>query len=109
MKACETGLNEVVKTRGRSKSEEKREKMLEAASELFLLQGFDNVSMAAVADKANVSKQTVYSHFGSKDKLFCAALEAKCEKFQLFDMLANLDNPNKRHINVHCTSVRRSY
>lgn len=51
-------------------SEKKREAILEAASELFLDNGYGNVSMDVVAQKANVSKRTVYNHFASKEILF---------------------------------------
>lgn len=48
--------------------------MVQAAAELFLEQGFQ-VNMAAVASRAQVAKQTVYSHFGTKETLFQAAIE----------------------------------
>lgn len=49
-------------------------RVLEAASQLFLESGY-RVSMEAVAQRAGVSKQTVYAHFGSKRGLFHAVLE----------------------------------
>lgn len=48
--------------------------MLEAACALFLERGYE-VNMAAVARTARVSKQTVYSHFGTKEALFRQAVE----------------------------------
>lgn len=51
-------------------SEKKREDILDAASRLFLDKGYGNVSMDEVAQKANVSKRTVYNHFASKEILF---------------------------------------
>ena len=61
-----------------SRSEQKREQILQAAKELFCEQGFPNTSMDEVAKLAGVSKQTVYSHFGCKDDLFVASIESKC-------------------------------
>ncbi|CAM3382026.1 TetR/AcrR family transcriptional regulator [Shewanella violacea] len=61
-----------------SRSEQKRLQILEAAIELFCGQGFPCTSMDEVAKLAGVSKQTVYSHFGSKDELFVASIESKC-------------------------------
>lgn len=49
-------------------------RMVQAAAELFLEAGFQ-VNMAAVASRAQVSKQTVYSHFGTKEALFHAAID----------------------------------
>lgn len=70
-----------------SKSEQKRIQILNSAIELFCNQGFPNTSMDEVAKVAGVSKQTVYSHFGSKDDLFVASIEAKCVVHQLTDEL----------------------
>ena len=65
---------------GRPKDLEKRAAILAAAKQLFAAQGFEGTSMDAVAKVASVSKLTVYSHFGDKDALFKAAVEAKCEE-----------------------------
>jgi TetR/AcrR family transcriptional repressor of mexJK operon len=65
---------------GRPKDLEKRAAILSAAKQLFAAQGFEGTSMDAVAKVAGVSKLTVYSHFGDKDALFKAAVEAKCEE-----------------------------
>lgn len=63
----------------RSKNEAKRQQILTAATELFTEQGFIETSMVEIANKAEVSKQTVYSHFGKKEDLFSAAIAQKCE------------------------------
>ncbi|WP_342805183.1 TetR/AcrR family transcriptional regulator [Alteromonas sp. M12] len=68
---------------GRPKSEEKRVNILLAASDLFLSQGFSSTSMDQVAKKAEVSKQTVYSHFSNKDALFTSVIAYKCAQYQL--------------------------
>ena len=47
-----------------------REKILAAAEEVFLGNGFLGANMDAIAETAGVSKQTVYSHFDSKEALF---------------------------------------
>lgn len=62
----------------RTKSEEKRIQILNAAIELFTEQGFSNTSMDQIARQAGVSKQTVYSHFGNKEDLFVGAVGCKC-------------------------------
>ncbi|KPA99874.1 TetR/AcrR family transcriptional regulator [Ahrensia marina] len=53
-----------------------REKILAAAENIFLRHGFLGTNMDNVADHANVSKQTVYAHFGSKEALFIDVVEA---------------------------------
>lgn len=64
--------------RNRSRSEEKRRLIMMAAADLFMEQGFDVTSMGAIAERAEVSKQTVYSHFGSKEGVFVASVEDRC-------------------------------
>ena len=64
---------------GRPKDLGKRTAILEVAKRLFPAHGFDGVSMDQIAAEAGVSKLTVYSHFGDKESLFCAASTAQCE------------------------------
>ncbi len=77
----------------RTKSEEKRQQILSAASELFLNSGFDRVSMDQVALKSGVSKQTVYSHFGSKEDLFSATISHRCADDKLTNDLFDINRP----------------
>lgn len=80
-------------SRGRPRSEEKRRAIYEAASVLFLDSGYDNVSMDRVAEQAGVSKQTVYSYFSSKEALFCACIEEKCDSYGLTSNLFDVTLP----------------
>ena len=68
---------------GRPKSEEKADAIREAAASLFLTEGMSKTSMDAVAQAAGVSKQTVYSHFNSKDDLFRACVATKVHMYGL--------------------------
>lgn len=70
----------------RSKSESKRKQILVAATLLFTEQGYSSTSMALIAKNAGVSKQTVYSHFGSKDELFAASIKQKCDSYQMTEI-----------------------
>jgi len=53
----------------------KRRQILEGASHVFLIQGFDGASMGAIAQQAGVSKGTLYVYFKSKEELFAAIVE----------------------------------
>lgn len=68
---------------GRPKSEEKRERISHAAAQLFLTEGYERASMDNIAQRANVSKQTVYSHFRNKDELFQSCITGKIRQYQL--------------------------
>jgi AcrR family transcriptional regulator len=52
------------------RSARKRRVILEAATELFLKNGYAGTSMDEIASVAGVSKQTVYKHFADKEGLF---------------------------------------
>ena len=56
-------------------------KIMQAAKDLFMAEGYGAVSMDEVARSAGVSKATVYSHFGSKEKLFAAIIHDACRGF----------------------------
>jgi AcrR family transcriptional regulator len=53
-----------------------RERILEAAMEIFAQFGFRRASMDQVAREAGLTRQAVYHHFKSKEALFRAAVEA---------------------------------
>lgn len=46
-----------------------RDTIIEAAEELFEAKGFDQVSVAEIADAANISVKTLFVYFRSKDDL----------------------------------------
>lgn len=53
-----------------------RERILDAAMEIFARYGYRRASMDQVADAAGLTRQAVYHHFQSKEALFRAAVEA---------------------------------
>ncbi len=55
---------------GSRRSPGKHKAILDAATEIFLRNGFLGTSMDEVALQSAVSKQTVYQHFASKEALF---------------------------------------
>ena len=48
-----------------------------------MTEGMERTSMDAIAQAAGVSKQTVYSHFRSKDELFRACITCKVDEYGL--------------------------
>jgi TetR/AcrR family transcriptional regulator of autoinduction and epiphytic fitness len=65
---------------GKKPSLEKRAAILAAATDAFRDAGFEAASMDRIAERANVSKRTVYNHFSSKEALFEAVVEQLVEK-----------------------------
>jgi TetR/AcrR family transcriptional repressor of mexJK operon len=57
----------------------KRTTILDAATTVFLRNGYVGTSMDEIAALARVSKQTVYKHFADKESLFIAIVNAAVE------------------------------
>ena len=59
-----------VKERRERQKSETRDKILDAARELFVTEGFEGVSMRKVAEKIEYSPTAIYVHFADKQELF---------------------------------------
>ncbi|MDF5728458.1 MAG: TetR/AcrR family transcriptional regulator [Rhizonema sp. PD38] len=78
-------LGSKVKKRGpgRPRADERdlrNEAILEAATAVFLEQGFARASTDEIARRAGASKQTIYSLYPSKAELFAALIKRRSEK-----------------------------
>lgn len=59
-----------VKERREREKSETRDKILDAARELFATEGYERVSMRKVADRIEYSPTAIYVHFADKEELF---------------------------------------
>src|SRR5260370_30085057 len=57
-----------------------RDRLLDAASELFYAEGVQSVGINRVIEHAGVAKDSLYRTFGSKEELVCAYLKARHEE-----------------------------
>jgi AcrR family transcriptional regulator len=80
---------------------ERRSRVLDAARELFLEQGFGSTSIDQIAQRAGTSTQTVYASFGNKPgvlrRVIDVAVAGDHEDVMVFDrpeMRAILDDPD---------------
>src|SRR5207244_1010955 len=62
------------------RSARKRQAILDAATTIFLRQGYLGTSMDEIAARAGVSKQTVYKHFADKERLFVEIVVATVDE-----------------------------
>ena len=62
------------------RSARKRLAILDAATTIFLRQGYLGTSMDEIAARAGVSKQTVYKHFVDKERLFVEIVVANVDE-----------------------------
>lgn len=76
----------------------KHTQIMDAAHKLFLETGYGATSMDAIAEQANVSKRTVYSHFGSKEALFSAVMGYLCASMGFSEEHAPADAPVRDYL-----------
>jgi AcrR family transcriptional regulator len=59
---------------------DRRRQILEAATEIFARQGFEGTTTRQIAESAKVNEAIIFRHFPSKEELYWAVLEHKCEE-----------------------------
>ncbi|MCY1410580.1 Bacterial regulatory protein, tetR family [compost metagenome] len=75
-------MTEITQTRrGRPANEALSQTIVDAAGELFVELGFQATTMDKVAQRAKISKLSIYRHFENKEALFSAAIAAGCHQF----------------------------
>jgi len=67
----------------------KRDAILDSACGVFLEVGYAAASMDNVANRAGVSKATIYAYFNGKEDLFGAVIRMRCDRNMTF---ANVDD-----------------
>jgi AcrR family transcriptional regulator len=89
-----------------------RERLLDAASELFYDHGVHTVGIDAIIDHAGVAKASLYNTFGSKEELVRAYLEARYEarRETMLAAMEMYEDPKGKLLavfNVLATTVRQ--
>jgi AcrR family transcriptional regulator len=64
----------------RFKAEDRREQILAAATDLFARQGFQGTTTREIAHRARVNEAIIFRHFPSKEDLYWAVIDHKCEQ-----------------------------
>ena len=67
-------MSDPVKPRG-SRTRATRRKITDAATELFVLDGYSATTLERIASRAGVAVQTVYFHFGNKSSVLKEAVD----------------------------------
>lgn len=89
---------------GRKRGDVKRDKIVRSAAKLFLEKGYDNVSINDIIDVVGGSKGTIYSNFGSKEKLFELVVEQMCS-----DVTIQIDTRPVGTLEEQLTRIARSF
>ena len=59
----------------------REQQMLDAAVQMFSVNGYHETSMDAIAAQAEISKPMLYLYYGSKEELFAACLDRELNRF----------------------------
>jgi TetR/AcrR family transcriptional regulator, regulator of autoinduction and epiphytic fitness len=79
---------------------DKARQILQGAMQEFLARGYAAASMDRVAAAAGVSKATVYSHFGDKERLFIALVEQMAQE-RMREIMGSLDRTLAPRAGMH--------
>ncbi|MBT0959726.1 TetR/AcrR family transcriptional regulator [Denitromonas iodatirespirans] len=76
-----------------NKGERTRQTILDAAVAMACEAGFESLSIGALADRVGMSKSGLFAHFGSREDLQIAAIEAAAARFSDLVFLPALKAP----------------
>jgi AcrR family transcriptional regulator len=60
-------------------AQDRRQRLLDAAAELFSRQGYKGTTTRQIAAKAGVTEALIYRHFPTKEDLYWEIIEARCK------------------------------
>ncbi|WP_295813390.1 TetR/AcrR family transcriptional regulator [uncultured Nitratireductor sp.] len=87
----------------------KRLSILDAGARAFCREGYAGANIDMIAAEAGVSRQTVYNHYGDKDKLFAAVVTEITQRCNArsFEVLASFpDQPTDLEKELTCFAER---
>jgi AcrR family transcriptional regulator len=88
-----TSETTVTRRRQRSDGARSRQAILKGASELATVEGLEGLSIGRLADHIGMSKSGLYAHFGSKEELQLATIDAAQEIFEREVVARALEQP----------------
>jgi AcrR family transcriptional regulator len=91
-------VNAATLRRLRPRGQTRRAQILDAATKVFVENGYGAATIDLVVSRAGASKATVYSFFGGKEGLFTAIIEERAER-----ILAALPHVGIDHVDVRTT------
>jgi AcrR family transcriptional regulator len=94
--------------RGRPANEVLGQTIVGAACELFVELGFQATTMDKVAQRAKISKLSIYRHFENKEALFSAAIAARCRQFAPQALIEGVDGSAEDQLMAVGSSLLRT-
>ena len=68
-----------------------KEKIMNAALELFSVQGYEDTSVAEIAEAVGIKAPSLYKHYGSKQAIFSAIMQKIDEQYRQQAAMLHLD------------------
>ena len=68
-----------------------KQEILDAALELFSVQGYEATSISRLADAVGIRKASLYSHFENKQAILDALIQTTMEEYEKHSIFANAD------------------
>jgi AcrR family transcriptional regulator len=75
-------MEAATKNQRQLQADEARQALIDAAASLFAERGYHDSSVAAIGERAGVSRGLVNHHFGSKENLLAAVIEAHIHEWE---------------------------
>jgi AcrR family transcriptional regulator len=85
-----------------------RERLLNAANELFYAEGVQTVGIDRIVERAGVAKASLYNLFGSKEELVAAYLASRHDRTttKLAEAMEQVDGPREKILAVFDTQAQ---
>lgn len=86
-----------------------RERLLDAANELFYAEGIQTVGIDRIIERAGVAKASLYNLFGSKEELVAAYLASRHDRTttRLTEAIESVDDPRQKILAVFDAQARQ--
>jgi AcrR family transcriptional regulator len=94
--------------RGRPVNEALGQTIVDAAGELFAELGFQATTLDKVAQRAKISKLSIYRHFENKEALFGAAFAVRCEQLIPQTLFESVDGSAEDQLTAVGSSLLRT-
>jgi len=94
--------------RGRPANEALAQIIVNFASELFVELGFQATTLDKVAQRAKISKLSIYRHFENKEALYSAAIKARCHQFAPQALFEGVDGSAEDQLMAMGSSLLRT-
>lgn len=94
--------------RGRPANEALGQTIVDAACELFEELGFHAATLDKVAQRAKISKLSIYKHFENKEALFGAAFAARCQQLVPQKLFEGVDGSAEDQLMAAGSSLLRT-